>query len=179
MRLKGTLPLDVLEELRSEREAMHNSGNSDEDAWLKLYRRQFSRIDAILDAAETCGRRWLTEGEIPRIILDSLDWLKNEAGWSFLAATVMSTHIHIVMRNGHGRSGELFDDIERFKRFTGRAANKVLDREGRFWAREEFDHWCRTPEKVEGAVRYVRQNPVQAGLVNKWQDWPWTVGDGV
>ena len=177
MRLDGTLPRSVVEELSAEREALYRSDCHDEETWLDLHRRQFLRIDALLDATSEGGRHWLTQGEIPKSIMTSLGWLKNEAGWSIHAATVMSTHIHIVMHNGQGRSGELLNDLEKFKRFTGRAANRILDRTGSFWARDDFDHWCRTADKVEAAVRYVRQNPVKAGLVERWEDWPWTTGD--
>jgi len=177
MRLNGTLPRSVVEGLRSERDALHDAGCQDEEAWLALTRRQFLRIDAILDAVPEAGKDWLTQDGIPQAVLASVEWLKTEGNWSIHAATVMSTHLHVVLSNRAGRSGALLEDLEKFKRFTGRAANRILNRTGRFWAREEFDHWCRTPDKVAAAVRYVRENPVKAGLVERWQDWPWTVGD--
>jgi len=176
MRLHGSLPKGVMEELIKEREALYESGCRDEEKLLNLYRNQFMRVDALLDAAGNKDVNWLTAKGVPEIILNSFDWLKNKAGWKIYAATVLSTHIHIVMRNEKGRSGELLGDLGHFKRFSGTAANKELGRKGRFWARDDFDHWCRTPEKVRSAVDYVRNNPVKAGLVQHWQDWPWTVG---
>jgi len=50
---------------------------------------------------------------------------------------------------------------------------KVLDRDGAFWAREDFDHWIRSREKFEGTVRYIANNPVKAGLVGHWSKWKW------
>jgi REP element-mobilizing transposase RayT len=41
------------------------------------------------------------------------------------------------------------------------------------WVDENFDHWCRTPEKVAGVIRYIKNNPVKARLVTKSEDWPW------
>ncbi len=177
MRAAGTLPRDVVAKLAAEREALQETGCTDEDAWLELRRRQFLRIEALLDAAQANADLVLTAEGLPQTILDSLGWLSREGGWSIGAATVMPTHVHIVMRNLTGRSGELLDDLGKIKRFTGRTANRVHAREGEFWARDDFDHWCRTPEKVEAAVRYVRENPVKAGLVKQWDDWPWTVGE--
>ena len=174
-RIANSLPAAVVEELRAERDALHQQKCSDESRWLKLYRAQFVRVDEILDADKENDECKLTNGDIPNIILKSLDWLVHDAGWCIYAATIMSTHIHLVMRNNKGRTGELLDDIEKFKRFTGSAANRSVGRTGRFWARDDFDHWCRTQDKVNSAITYVRQNPVKAGLVKEWQEWPWTV----
>jgi len=175
LRLFGTLPNSLIRELSEERAELYESGTSDEDVWMDLHRAQFARIDALLDKGDN-DIRWLAEDGVPEIILNSFGWLEDEAGWKIYAATVLSTHIHVVMRNEMGRSGELLGDLEKFKRFSGTAANRVLGRTGRFWARDDFDHWCRTPDKIRSAVNYVRQNPVKAGLVRQWQDWPWTVG---
>ena len=59
------------------------------------------------------------------------------------------------------------------KGFSARKANKILGKRGPFWAPESFDHWCRTPEKEERVMRYIRNNPVKAGLVEKPELWPW------
>jgi len=175
LRLYGTLPNSLVRELSEERAQLEASGCCDQDIWLNLHRAQFAKIDAILDSKDN-DIHWLTKEGVPEIILNSFDWLEKEAGWKIYAATVLSTHVHVVMRNENGRSGELLNDLEKFKRFSGTAANRALGRKGRFWARDDFDHWCRTPDKVRSAVNYVRQNSVKAGLVRQWQDWPWTVG---
>jgi putative transposase len=175
MRLNGTLPRSVVDEMIAGRQQLVDAGCDDDELWLNLYRKQFLEIEGILDAVSDGTAYTLTHPEVGRVILASFDWLAHEAGWVIRAATIMPTHIHVVMRNDAGRSGALMDDLEKLKRFTGREANKILKRRGRFWAREDFDHWCRTPEKVAAAVRYVRNNPVKAGLVRIWQDWEWTV----
>jgi putative DNA methylase len=105
-----------------------------------------------------------------------MDWLRSR-GWKIYAAVLLSTHIHILMRNETGRTGSLSNDIGQFKNYTARACNKLLKRKDSFWAREHFDHWIRTNEKFEGTVRYIAMNPVKARRVNHWQDWPWTIID--
>jgi hypothetical protein len=47
-----------------------------------------------------------------------------------------------------------------------------IDR-GRFWQREWFDHWSRSDDEDERTVVYIRNNPVKAGLVKSYQDWPY------
>ena len=40
------------------------------------------------------------------------------------------------------------------------------------WQKGFFDHVLRSAESYSGKWDYVRENPVRAGLVNSWQDWP-------
>ena len=89
----------------------------------------------------------------------------------------MPNHIHLLMRNEDGRTMDMLEDLAQFKNYTARAANKVLKREGSFWAREDFDHWIRSREKFEGTVRYIANNPVKAGLTAHWSQWKWFVAD--
>ena len=119
-------------------------------------------------------RAWLTRPGVPELVLANLDWLTEQRGWHIYAATVLSNHVHLLLRNGEGRNGSLLGDLASFKSFVATQANRVLDRKGTFWAREGFDHWCRDESKVIGVARYICQNPVKAGLVAAWADWPWT-----
>ncbi|HET6892045.1 MAG TPA: hypothetical protein VFH31_13160, partial [Pyrinomonadaceae bacterium] len=55
---------------------------------------------------------------------------------------------------------------------SARQSNLILNRVGQFWEHESFDHVIRSG-KFYKTVRYVLNNPVKAGLVNDWRDWPW------
>jgi REP element-mobilizing transposase RayT len=57
---------------------------------------------------------------------------------------------------------------------TARECNRILQRTGAFWQHESYDHVIRDDEELEQTIWYVLFNPVKAGLVNSWQDWPWT-----
>jgi REP element-mobilizing transposase RayT len=161
-------------EMARERDELQETDCRDATVWGEMQRRQFARIEAILDKGQI-ERSWLIEPGVPDVVLDGLKWLEEERGWNTYAAVVMPNHLHWVTRNSEGRNGELLGDLESFKRFTGRRANKSFDRHGEFWARDDFDHWCRSSEKTTGAVEYVKKNPVKAGLCERWEDWPWTV----
>ena len=139
---------------------------------------QFLAIDNLLDNA-SASFRVLTQGTIAAEIMSTFSWLESsERGWILHAACIMPSHIHIVMRNLVGRSGELEKDISAFKNYTARICNSQLDRSGRFWARESFDHWCRDDISVCRSIAYTLRNPVRAGLVSKIEDWSWIkVGD--
>jgi len=41
------------------------------------------------------------------------------------------------------------------------------------WEKDFFDHVMRSRESYEQKWLYVRENPVRAGLVKRWEDWPY------
>ena len=83
----------------------------------------------------------------------------------------MPNHIHLLIEI---LSGGLKTNLESFKGWTGRSAGRILQLEKhRFWQREWFDHWVRSPEEAAGIVDYIRNNPVKAGLVARFEEWPY------
>jgi REP-associated tyrosine transposase len=44
------------------------------------------------------------------------------------------------------------------------------------WQKDFFDDVLRSQESYEEKLQYVRENPVQAGLAKRWQDWPFGGG---
>ena len=74
----------------------------------------------------------------------------------------------------HSDVYSLQDILQSLKGNTARRANAILGRKGAFWQAESYDHAVRDEEVLERVVRYVINNPVKAGLVASWRDWPWT-----
>ena len=60
------------------------------------------------------------------------------------------------------------------KRQTARDANQLLGRSGAFWQEEYYDRYSRSEAEWRRAIRYTLNNPVKAGLVKEWQQWPWS-----
>src|SRR5438477_10464355 len=60
------------------------------------------------------------------------------------------------------------------KSYTANEANKVLKRSGAFWDTESYDHVIRDEREYHRVIAYVLNNPVKAGLVSNWRDWPWS-----
>jgi len=69
--------------------------------------------------------------------------------------------------------------MKSLKGYTAREANKVLNRTGAFWEEESYDHEIKDGEEFGRVVRYVLNNPVKAGLVNHWSEWPWNYWKGL
>ena len=44
------------------------------------------------------------------------------------------------------------------------------------WQAGSFDRLLRSDESTEEKWQYIRENPVRAGLVENWRDWPYRVG---
>jgi putative transposase len=51
-----------------------------------------------------------------------------------------------------------------WKGFTARRINALLGRIGNFWQRDYFDRLVRDEKHFASCIRYIRRNPVKAGL---------------
>lgn len=63
--------------------------------------------------------------------------------------------------------------MQSLKGFTAHACNRLLQREGEFWAHESYDHYIRDQEEWDRVVAYVINNPVKAGYVSERRKWKW------
>ena len=61
--------------------------------------------------------------------------------------------------------------MQSIKRFSARQANKILNRTGSFWQAESYDHVVRDENEYYRVVKYISNNPVKAGLIEKCEDW--------
>jgi putative DNA methylase len=170
LRLKGTFPQQFISQLKDEKLTLMKNP-PDEDRRLEWNRARFRSIEKILDSVSDV--HWLDRSDVAEKVIINFDWLAGQ-GWTIYAAVLLSTHIHLLMRSETGRSDQLLKDLGQFKRITAFQINPLIRQAGNFWAREDFDHWIRTPSKFESAVRYIANNPVKAGRVKNWEEWPWT-----
>ena len=138
-----------------------------------LQRMHFLRIESILDNAKR-GPMYLGNSSVADVVFNSFMWLEERYGWLIHALTIMPNHVHVLLRNTKGDNHLLLQHLGVLKGWTAREANKILKRTGSFWMDENYDHWCRSTEKVESAAKYIVDNPVKAGLVSQWKEWQWT-----
>ena len=107
--------------------------------------------------------------EAARIVLDSLKYLDREGRISLEAVVVMPDHVHVAAELVSGSLGEL---MGRFKGFTAKRINKLLNRKGPVWNQQYHDHAVRKDEVLSAVIRYCLNNPVRAGLVKDFHDYP-------
>ena len=91
----------------------------------------------------------------------------------------MANHVHTIIKPLPigGAGGVTYHSLaaimQSLKGYTAHEANKLLGREGEFWAHENYDHWIRDHDEWQRIVAYVLNNPVKAGYIERWQDWKW------
>jgi REP element-mobilizing transposase RayT len=88
--------------------------------------------------------------------------------WTVLAAILMPDHMHIIATPTEDRDakvGNLSAAIKRWMRQELSASWK--------WQRGSFDRLLRTDESLHDKWLYVEENLVRAGLVARWEDWPY------
>ena len=92
------------------------------------------------------------------------------------AAVVMPDHVHLLLsplRDENGWPWPLVDILQCLKSATAHRINKLLHTSGPVWEEESFDHVLRSHEGLKNKCEYIRQNPVEAGLVQRVEDYRW------
>jgi putative transposase len=179
-RLAGSIPQAVIRELIAEREtAEHRIALLPELDRQKeqqtLHKRLFGKWDTVLDQAQT-GPTWLAQPAVAQIVANSLHFLDGDK-YTLDCYTLMDNHSHVVftpLQLEDGTSIALPRIMHSLKGFTAVAANHVLERAGPFWQHESYDHVVRDEAELNRIRRYVLNNAVKAGLVEKAEDWPWS-----
>lgn len=64
--------------------------------------------------------------------------------------------------------------MQLIKGSIARYANLALGRTGKFWQRDSYDHYIRNEKEWQNILAYILNNPVKAGLVKDWENWPYT-----
>jgi putative transposase len=87
------------------------------------------------------------------------------------AYCVMPDHVHLLL--SPSPSCDLITFVGQFKNLAQRAAwQRGVN--GSFWQRRFWDHFVRSDEGLERTVAYVLNNPVRAGFVQQWGDYPYS-----
>ncbi|MCY7358503.1 MAG: transposase, partial [Rudanella sp.] len=171
IRLHGSIPNHVIASIQAEHHERIREYEGNQAAIYTQRKRHFAAFDNALDTPHN-GPYWLNKPDIAKIMIDSLHFLASDAV-TLIAFCVMSNHVHIVLDKNE-LSIPLQTLLQRFKRFTARNANILLNREGSFWQAESYDHVVRNNTELKRIIHYTLNNPVKAGLVETWEEWPYS-----
>jgi putative transposase len=184
-RLAGSLPLEVIERLREEfqeeerRLQNHFSGAALLTERYKIQKKFFGRYDEWLDKMAH-GPTWLRQAEIAQIVMDEIRRLDGNH-YDLRACCIMPNHAHLLAdmtrfenKDTTNHPSPLSQALHLLKGRTARYANQRLVRSGKFWQDESYDHFVRDETEFERILWYIVNNPVKAGLVAEWQNWPYT-----
>jgi len=184
LRLAGSLPRNVIEEIKTMRSQFQRMNDPNDTISQMTYQREaFRRYELALDAGNT-GPTWLNTPAVSRVVQEAMHY-RDSNEYDLFAYCIMSNHVHIVFEHFDKKSnGNLSNTLakgyavteilQELKRFTALESNKILNRKGAFWQSESYDRVIRNSEELENTIAYTLNNPVKAGLVKHWRDWPYT-----
>ena len=190
--LAGCLPRHVVQQLQAERDELllavakkraayeekHPDGLPEEleqelERLALAARNQYrGKFDDLLDGT-SYGPTWLAQPEIATILQRALHFAEENMGrWRLHAYCIMPNHVHLIVSDVQPVLHKVLGSV---KQYSGRLANQQLGLTGQsFWHVESYDHIIRNEKEYDHQVRYVLNNPVKAGLVDDWADWPFT-----
>lgn len=168
-RLADSLPASAIERLRQESALLDRQFKQGGKPMTpeELVRRAQLKSEAYLKLLdENHGECHMRDDRIAEVVASALKHFDGDR-YRLWAWCVMPNHVHVVFQPSDEHS--LSSILHSWKSFTAKQANKILGRAGVFWQAESYDHLVRGEADFEHAVRYTRENPVAAGLV----DWKW------
>ena len=162
-RLADSLPASLLQRLDTELKSLPAEKRN-------LERRK--RIEEWLDAGY--GSCILRDPYAAQIVQQSF-LVFDARRYRLLAWVVMPNHVHVLFEPIEGWT--VAKIVASWKRFTAR---KILDyrRETAtavpVWQREYWDRFIRDERHLLQAIEYIHLNPIEARLVTKPEQWPWS-----
>jgi REP element-mobilizing transposase RayT len=170
VRCADSLPADVIEQLGEVHRALREI-ESQSEQFAALQRKYFLTLEKYLDAG--AGKCPLRDGAIAVRVAAELESL---AEWNVDVPhySVMPNHWHAMIVPRADCTLSLAEIMRRVKGRSARAINEQLRTSGAFWQREWFDRWMRTDAEYLKCVRYIRENPVKAGIAERVGEHPWT-----
>ena len=169
--LKGTYQNSNTQITEEFQESLHESLRK------KVYQehvRLFKMFDDYLDK-QLNEPYWLKIESVASIVEESIRHFdgKEYTLWAFC---IMPNHVHLLLTTWPGAK-PLWQILQNSKKYSARKANSALNRTGRFWEEESYDHlikeanWKKSKEFWR-VVNYILNNPVKAGFVKNWKEWP-------
>ena len=143
-------------------------------------REQRELIEAYLDRGR--GECHLGRPEIAKLVEENFRQFGDCCGsqsrapgtpvrYELRAWVIMPNHVHVLFKVGAVSMAEI---VGAWKKHTGRLANKLLGKQGPFWAEDYFDTYMRDPEHERKTIHYIENNPTKAKLVLDPKTWSWS-----
>ncbi len=97
-------------------------------------------------------------------------WLDENGKINLEAGVVMPDHFHMVARR---KKKPLAEVMQSLKGYSAKQINAACGRSGAVWQRGYHDHAVRNDEDLNEIVRYCLNNPVRAGVVSDFHNYPY------
>ena len=189
-RLKDSLPKSYEQQLKEwnqmeiDKILSNKEGNWKELIYIQS-KKYFQRFDDALDKRMT-NVHHLANPKIAEIVVGQIKRFDGDL-YNLMAYCIMSNHVHLVIDTqvqlfgippneeiNESNYKQLDKIMKRIKGASSRYANLALDSNGQFFEHESHDHFIRNEKELLRILSYVVNNPVKAGLVSKWEDFPFS-----
>jgi len=176
-RLADSLPKEVLLEFEREKAGrlrrlndFSKRGETINDSIEEITRDCHRKIERHLDrGAGTCHLRRI---DIADLVAGAMRHF-HESRYLLQEWVVMPNHVHVTVWPMPNHL--LSNIVKTWKQFTSRRAKEILGLgKEPFWHPEPYDHWIRNDEEKSRISRYIRNNPVTAGLCARPEEWRWS-----
>ena len=116
----------------------------------------------------------MTENE-KSIVADALRYLDGKR-YVLHAYVVMPDHVHCVLEPLQCDEGKWFplaSILGLLRSYSARRINRSRQRKGAFWQKEYIDRIIRDEDEYWQKLRYMQANPVELGLANDENEYPY------
>ncbi len=151
------------------------------DLQVATWRRKRNRLDreayqgpfAFFVTATTSERqRAFVHADVVERCRLALEETALQRGFSLLAYCFMPDHLHLLLEGSDGTDLAAF-----MKAFKQRTSFEHKQRTGQaLWQKSFFDHIIRNEQDQQEILAYIRENPVRAGLVEHFDEYPFLGG---
>ena len=159
-RLADSLPEDVLAKWEEDLRILPEG---------EAKRQKYALVEQYLDAGH--GQCYLGIPQIAEIVQKAVLHFAGER-YDLHAWCVMPNHVHTLFTPGP--NWEWSKILHSWKSFTANQCNQWLGLSGQFWQRDPFDRYIRDQNHFDKTLRYIENNPVNAGLCSQAEDWSWS-----
>ena len=118
-------------------------------------------------------RQILVAAATEAILRSEWESAKDRHGWLVGRYVIMPDHVHFFCaERAEGAIHSLSRFVGSWKEWTAKEMGSVCSIPTPVWQERFFDHLLRSDESYSEKWAYVRENPVRAGLVLRWEEWP-------
>lgn len=105
-------------------------------------------------------------------LIEEAFYFHNGKQYEIDAYVIMPDHVHLLITPF--REFQLDVILSNMKRFTAGKINKILEKQGKLWQAENFDHLVRNHGYWVRYFDYIHYNPIKAGLAKTPEEYPWS-----
>ncbi|HKP93313.1 MAG TPA: transposase [Chthoniobacterales bacterium] len=99
-------------------------------------------------------------------LIESIKHRNERQVWYVHLAMIMPDHVHLLVTFG-APDARIQTVVSKWKEWTAKSL-------GVQWQRDFFEHRLRKEESSRRKADYILENPVRAGLVSRFEHWPYS-----